>query len=107
VQALAPPFVLGEWIALIGHRFRDQTVVDAVLAFLTNEDCTTVEILTTLKNAYVDDWLSSKPDDKEQRERLYIAAQVVDDFAKNMRIILERGAITKAIIKRKQDREGL
>ena len=51
VQALAqpPPFVLGEWIASIGHRFRDQTVVDAVLAFLTNEDCTTVEILTTLK----------------------------------------------------------
>ena len=65
------------------------------------------EILTSLKNAFVEYWLSSDPTDKEKRERLYIAAQVVDDFAKNMRIILERGAITKAIIKRKQDREGL
>lgn len=65
------------------------------------------EILTSLKNAYVEDWLSSSPEDKEKRERLYIAAQVVDDFSKNIRIVLERGVITKAIVKRKQEREGL
>lgn len=65
------------------------------------------EVLTGLKNAYISDWLSSKPEDKDARERLYIAAQVVDDFTRNLRVIIENGAISKAINKRKQERNPL
>lgn len=62
------------------------------------------EILSTLKRTYVDDWLASEPRDIETRERLYLASRVVDDFARELRIAVENGAITKAILKRKQER---
>lgn len=65
------------------------------------------EVLNDLKKAYIDEWLSSNPDETEKRERLYTAVQVVDGFSKELRIILENGAITKAILKKKQAREGL
>lgn len=65
------------------------------------------EILNDLKEAYVDQWLASNPEEKEKRERLYIASQVVDEFARNLRVIIENGAISKAILKKKQSREGL
>ena len=63
------------------------------------------EILSTLKRTYVDDWLASEPRDIETRERLYLASRVVDDFSRELRIAVENGAITKAILKRKQERE--
>lgn len=62
------------------------------------------EILDGLKDGYVRAWLSSRSEDMETRERLYLQAQLVDDFAKELRIIVENGAITKAIIKRRQER---
>ena len=62
------------------------------------------EILDGMKDGYVRAWLSSRSEDMETRERLYLQAQLVDDFAKELRIIVENGTITKAIIKRRQER---
>ena len=63
-----------------------------------------IEILEGMKGSYVEKWLSSRPEDIETRERLYLQAQLVDDFAREIRIIVENGAITKAILKRRQER---
>lgn len=63
-----------------------------------------IEILDGMKDSYVTAWLSSKSEDIETRERLYLQAQLVDDFAREIRIIVENGAITKAILKRRQER---
>lgn len=63
-----------------------------------------IEILDGMKDSYVNTWLSSKSEDIETRERLYLQAQLVDDFARELRIIVENGAITKAILKRRQER---
>lgn len=65
------------------------------------------EVLNGLKQSYLNEWASSKPEEVEKRERLYMATQVVDGFEKELKIILENGAITKAILKKKQAREGL
>lgn len=62
------------------------------------------EILDGMKDGYVRTWLSSRSEDIETRERLYLQAQLVDEFAKELRIIVENGAITKAILKRRQER---
>lgn len=60
------------------------------------------EILDGLKGSYVEAWLSSRPDEIEARERLYLASQVVDEFARTLRIAIENGQITKAMIKRRE-----
>ena len=49
VAAAQPPFVLGDWFATVSHRFTNEIVAEAVLAFLNSAECTTAEILTTLK----------------------------------------------------------
>ena len=60
------------------------------------------EILDGLKDGYVKAWLASRPDEIEARERLYLASQVVEEFAKELRIAVENGQIAKAIIKRRE-----
>lgn len=62
------------------------------------------EILETLKDNYVQQWLASDPKDTEGRERLFIAVNVVDDFTRNLRVVVENGKLSKAIFKRKIER---
>lgn len=62
------------------------------------------EILEGLKDTYVEKWLSSDPKDVEGRERLFIAVNVVDDFSRNLRVVVENGKLTKAIFKRKVEK---
>lgn len=64
-----------------------------------------IEILDGMKDSYVEAWLSSRPEDMETRERLYLQSQLVDSFARELRIIVENGKITKAIIDRRLKRE--
>ena len=64
-----------------------------------------IEILNGMKDSYVNAWLSSRPEDVETRERLYLQSQLVDDFAREIRIAVENGAITKAILKRREQRQ--
>ena len=64
-----------------------------------------IEILNGMKDSYVNAWLSSRPEDVETRERLYLQSQLVDDFAREIRIAVENGAITKAIMKRREQRQ--
>lgn len=62
------------------------------------------EILEGLKDTYIERWLSSNPEDVEGRERLFIAVNVVDDFSRNLRVVVENGKLTKAIFKRKVEK---
>lgn len=64
-----------------------------------------IEILNGLKDGYVNAWLSSRPDDIETRERLYLQSQVVDELVKEIRIAVENGVINKAIIQRREQRQ--
>ena len=62
------------------------------------------EILESLKSTYVERWLHSDPKDVEGRERLFIAVNVVDDFSRNLRVVVENGKLTQAIFKRKMEK---
>lgn len=62
------------------------------------------EILDGMKGGYVEAWLASRPEDIEARERLYLQSQLVDSFSRELRIIVENGTITKAIIDRRLKR---
>lgn len=64
------------------------------------------EILAEMKQAYVKQWLDSSPGDTETRERLYFASQVVDDVLKELRIALENGKVTQAILDKKIKRDS-
>lgn len=62
------------------------------------------EILDGMKGSYVEAWLASRPEDIEARERLYLQSQLVDSFSRELRIVVENGTITKAIIDRRLKR---
>lgn len=63
------------------------------------------EILSDLKQTYIDQWLASNPKDVEARERLYLAAQLVDQFGTSIKAIIDNGVISAAIIEKRQNRE--
>ena len=54
---------------------------------------TTVE---ELKNEYINLWLSSKQDDISKRENLHKAIKLLPEVERHLRIIVEKGIITKA-----------
>ena len=49
-----------------------------------------------LKNEYINLWLSSKQDDISKRENLHKAIKLLPEVEKHLRIIVEKGIITKA-----------
>ena len=49
-----------------------------------------------LKNEYINLWLSSKEDDINKRENLHKAIKLLPEVERHMRIIVEKGKITKA-----------
>lgn len=63
------------------------------------------EILDGLKGSYAEAWLSSRPEDVETRERLYLQSLLVDEVRREIRIAVENGEIAKAIIKRREQRQ--
>jgi hypothetical protein len=63
------------------------------------------EILSDLKQTYVNQWLASKPEDYEVRERLYLASRLADEFSSELQIAIQNGKIAKAALKRKQERQ--
>lgn len=65
------------------------------------------EILTSLKDRYVEAWLSSKPADTEARERLYLASQAIDQVTNEISIAIQNGQIAKAIIERRNKRDTI
>lgn len=63
------------------------------------------EVLEDMKRVYINQWLASDPKEVETRERLYLSSRIVDDIAREIRIHFENGEVTKAILKKKQDRD--
>ncbi|QDP46973.1 MAG: hypothetical protein Unbinned4204contig1001_38 [Prokaryotic dsDNA virus sp.] len=49
-----------------------------------------------LKNEYINLWLSSKQDDISKRENLHKAIKLLPEVERHLRIIVEKGKITKA-----------
>ena len=49
-----------------------------------------------LKNEYINLWLSSKEDDINKRENLHKAIILLPEVERHLRIIVEKGKITKA-----------
>jgi DNA transposition AAA+ family ATPase len=49
-----------------------------------------------LKNEYINLWLSSKGDDINKRENLHKAIKLLPEVERHLRIIVEKGKITKA-----------
>ena len=49
-----------------------------------------------LKNEYINLWLSSKQDDISKRENLHKAIKLLPEIEKHLRIIEEKGKITKS-----------
>ena len=52
--------------------------------------------ITELKNEYINLWLSSKGDDINKRENLHKAIKLLPEVERHLRIIVEKGKITKA-----------
>lgn len=65
------------------------------------------QILTDLKDRYIKEWLSSKPADKEARERLYLASQAVDQVKNEITIAIQNGHVAKATIERRKKRDAI
>lgn len=49
-----------------------------------------------LKNEYINLWLSSKQDDISKRENLHKAIKLLPEVERHLRIIVEKGIITKS-----------
>lgn len=62
------------------------------------------EILDDLRQHYIDEWLATEPSDVDARERLYLSSRLVDEFRQTLRVAVENGKITKAILQRKEKR---
>jgi len=52
--------------------------------------------INILKDEYINLWLSSKEDDINKRENLHKAIKLLPEVERHMRIIVEKGKITKA-----------
>ena len=53
-----------------------------------------------LRNEYINLWLSSKEDDINKRENLHKAIKLLPEVERHLRIIVEKGKITKAQLER-------
>ena len=52
--------------------------------------------IQTLKEEYTNKWINSdKPEEKELREALHQAIRILPEVEKHLRIIIEKGRITK------------
>ena len=58
------------------------------------------EALQNLKDEYINLWLLSKESDIEQRESLHKAIKLLPEVEKHLRILVEKGKITKSQLSR-------
>ena len=54
------------------------------------------DAIQILKDEYINLWLSSKEDDINKRENLHKAIKLLPEVERHLRIIVEKGKITKA-----------
>ena len=57
---------------------------------------TFTKAIEELKNEYINLWLSSKQDDISKRESLHKAIKLLPEVERHLRIIVEKGKITKS-----------
>lgn len=86
---------------------RHQTIIDGERARLLLEDETLATIFEKVKQAYLEGWQATLPDDVEGRERLYVAIQVLEHVRGHIRVMADAGQLAKAQIERLKNRRGL
>lgn len=59
-----------------------------------------VEAFDNLEAAYLAEWRASKPLELEERERLWLAVQVLGEVRQHLRVIVENGVIAKRDLER-------
>lgn len=59
-----------------------------------------VEALDSMEREYLAAWRSSKLPDLEERERLWLALQVLEEVRKHLRVVIENGSIARREIDR-------
>lgn len=64
------------------------------------EDPVLIEALERLERTYLDSWRRTDPKDTEGRERLWVALQVAEEFARNLRAIADSGELAHAQVER-------
>jgi len=60
------------------------------------------EAIKILKDEYINLWLSSKEDDIDKRENLHKAIKLLPEVERHLRIVVEKGKITKSQLGRLQ-----
>jgi len=60
------------------------------------------EAIKILKDEYINLWLSSKEDDIDNRENLHKAIKLLPEVERHLRIVVEKGKITKSQLGRLQ-----
>ena len=63
------------------------------------------EVLTNLKQSAIEEWMNSPRNATEDRERFYLMVQAIEEFSRALRIVIENGKITTAILKRRYDKD--
>jgi len=58
--------------------------------------------INILKDEYINLWLSSKEDDINKRENLHKAIKLLPEVERHLRIVVEKGKITKSQLGRLQ-----
>jgi len=58
------------------------------------------EAFDKIEAAYMDEWRQSKLPDLEERERLWLAIQVLGEVKRHLRVVVENGVIAKRDIDR-------
>tara|TARA_R100001530_G_scaffold39665_1_gene30580 strand:+ start:174 stop:443 length:270 start_codon:yes stop_codon:yes gene_type:complete len=53
------------------------------------------EAMEMLEDEYKNIWASTKQDESEEREKLWMAMKLIPEFERQLRIIVERGTIKK------------
>lgn len=56
--------------------------------------------IESLKEEYINLWFNSLPEEKELREQLHQATKLLPEVERHLRIIVEKGKITKASLNR-------
>ncbi len=56
--------------------------------------------LNALKDEYINLWINSHSEEEDLREKLHLAVKLLPEVEKHLRIIIERGKITKATLSR-------
>ena len=79
---------------------RQEEILQSNESELILESETFQKAIKTLHDEYISLWINSEHDESSLREKLHLAVKMLPEVEKHLRIIIERGKITKASLNR-------